>query len=65
MTDLPASDQQAAGAAAAGLPAHESAGAAIDIERLVEKVYQLLLQEVRLSQARGQRGPRYPLRRGR
>ncbi|GER84094.1 hypothetical protein KTAU_27310 [Thermogemmatispora aurantia] len=65
MTDLPASDREATGASAAGLPAREDAGAAIDIERLAEKVYHLLLQEVRLSLARGQREVGHPLRRGR
>jgi hypothetical protein len=65
MTNQPAFDREAPGASAAGLPAREDAGAAIDIERLAEKVYHLLLQEVRLSLARGQRGPGYPLRRRR
>ncbi|MBE3565038.1 MAG: hypothetical protein IMW90_04860 [Thermogemmatispora sp.] len=65
MTDLPAPNREATGASTVGLPVREDAGAVIDIERLAEKVYHLLLQEVRLSLARGQRGPGYPLRRGR
>ncbi|MBX5457210.1 MAG: hypothetical protein IRZ31_09935 [Thermogemmatispora sp.] len=64
MTKQSASDQQAPGFSS-GLPGHESAGAAIDVEQLAEKVYQLLCQEVRLSLARGQRGTGRPLRRGR
>lgn len=64
MTKQSASDQQAPGFSS-GLPGHENAGAAIDVEQLAEKVYQLLCQEVRLSLARGQRGTGRPLRRGR
>ncbi|RAQ97518.1 hypothetical protein [Thermogemmatispora tikiterensis] len=65
MMHQPASDQQAASASAADRPGGGSAGAAIDVEQLAEKVYQLLCQEVRLSVARGQRGTGRPLRRGR
>ncbi len=47
---------------ATGAPRQGPAGSeqvpAIDIEKLTEKVYQLLRADVRLSQARGQTRPR-------
>ncbi|WP_376794520.1 hypothetical protein [Thermogemmatispora sp.] len=66
MSDQPVSDPQATGSSAdAGRPGTESTSAAINVEQLAEKVYQLLRQEARLSLARGQRGPGHPLTRGR
>ena len=36
--------------------------AAIDIQQLAERVYRLMLAELRLEQARGQRGERHKTR---
>jgi hypothetical protein len=38
----------------------EASPADVDVEKLADKVYRLLLADVRLGQARGEPGPRRP-----
>jgi hypothetical protein len=52
------SDQHAAGGSAPGAQPGRQPAPAVDIQQLAERVYRLMLAELRLEQARGQRGER-------
>ena len=59
---MESSEQPANGQAAPGAQAGPPPAPAVDLQQLAERVYRLMLAELRLEQARGQRGERRKMR---